>query len=260
MINHARTLLMNVDGSYMFYAELGEEVIPEAYRAKTLPQALMNVRRVLFGTTPDRAMLNYRCRQLLSLLQYTDLQSFITDLDERITYALTDSFLFNTQAFRPVYVQFGGTETELFIQGSHGAPDPTGRMKLQWDIEVTSSAVAEVTALRPRQDRTVEFSVTSGLSSPIPLHGSGLTVQLRNQVGLKYRVISYSRPTLDLGDLCATLGQVGSETLAELFLVGDPHGAIEPFLTFRNLWEQHGQLPYKLGGILLALIYHTDEL
>lgn len=33
----------------------------------------------------------------------------------------------------------------------------------------------------------------------------------------------------------------------------------EPYKTFRNLWEQHTRIEYKLGGLILALVYRINE-
>jgi len=260
MINHARTLLMNINGATQFEAELGEEIIASEYRAKPLPQSIASVRRILFGPTPDKAMLNYRCRQLLSLIHLTELEEYVVALDPRITYDFEDSLLFGNSTYNPTYIQFAGPDTALSVLGTTGSPDTTGRMKCQWDIQIISPGVVDVTWLRPRQSQIIPYTVTDGLSSRIPLQGSGLSVMTRDIVGLQYRVTSYARPTFSLGDLSATIETLGSDTIANLFLVGTPAGSLEPFLTFRNLWETRLELSYKLGGLLMAIIYHTDLL
>jgi len=35
--------------------------------------------------------------------------------------------------------------------------------------------------------------------------------------------------------------------------------AQEPYKTFKELWEKHFQIHYKLTGILLAWIYRAEE-
>jgi len=34
----------------------------------------------------------------------------------------------------------------------------------------------------------------------------------------------------------------------------------EPYLTFRNLWKDHDQIAYRLGGLLLAVAYRTHAI
>lgn len=52
------------------------------------------------------------------------------------------------------------------------------------------------------------------------------------------------------------LEMLGEPAFLELFGVG----AEEPYNTFKNLWFDHPLPAYKLSGIVLALIYRTEEL
>lgn len=264
MINHARTLLMNIEGSSQFHFEYGEEIIPADYRVRTLPQSLINIRKILFGQNPDRAMLNYRCRQLLALIHRSDLEQYITALDSRITYGFSDNPYFDDNIFRPTVVQYESLagNPDLTVVGTAEPPDKTGRMRQEFLVYSDTSNACTVTRLNPHWQQEVAVTYESGLSNLIALPGSGLYVRKRDTSTdpLQYRVTSYARPATDLGDLAASLATVGAETLANMFLTGTSLGGSEPFKTFRNLWESHNQLPYKLGGLLLALIYHTDTL
>ena len=131
MFNHARTLLLNISGSNNPGSSyLGEELVPADYAAITLPSYIENVRRSLFGADPDRAMLNYRIRQLLTLIAGTDLQEYITDLDSRITYTLgKDKTLAEHEMWSPVLSQYGGTSDDIAtVGGVSERPDFTGKM------------------------------------------------------------------------------------------------------------------------------------
>jgi hypothetical protein len=48
---------------------------------------------------------------------------------------------------------------------------------------------------------------------------------------------------------------IGEPTLTSLFGVAPA----EPFRTFQNLWEQNDEVPLRLGGLILATIYRTNE-
>jgi len=88
MINHARMLLLNIDGNQLAPPwSLGEDVLDSSYRAVPLSAGLKNIRRCLFGTNPDRSMLNYRSWQLLSVVRAAGLDEMLASLDRRVTYA-----------------------------------------------------------------------------------------------------------------------------------------------------------------------------
>lgn len=89
MINHARTLLMNlsprradyVDGGYDGY-----EYISPTFKPVTLPPRLLTLRNLLFGTTPDSLFVGLRARELLSYIHQTELAEYVYALDPRVTY------------------------------------------------------------------------------------------------------------------------------------------------------------------------------
>lgn len=99
MINHARTLLMNVAGAPGFNGELGEEIVPPDFIPAALPGSINTLRRTLFGADPDRVMLNYRARQLMQVLHSTPLVEYVTSLDSRITYDFSDDPFSNALLF-----------------------------------------------------------------------------------------------------------------------------------------------------------------
>jgi hypothetical protein len=96
MINHIRTLLLNRDGDHGYgYDYPGEEFVLPTFRAKTVPTFLKGALRSLFGSNPDRLYLNYRMRQIASLLHSTELEEFVVLPDSRVTYwpMVADNFL-----------------------------------------------------------------------------------------------------------------------------------------------------------------------
>jgi hypothetical protein len=58
-----------------------------------------------------------------------------------------------------------------------------------------------------------------------------------------------------MSEIVEQLESIGDDTLTELF--GTKR--IEPWNTFRNVWYDHPELPYRLSAIVLALVYRTNE-
>ncbi len=262
MINHARSLLLNVDGSTSgFTADLGEEFVPPLFRAIILPGFLSSIHQILFGPTPDRLMLNYRARQYLGMLHTTELVEFVLELDSRITYdTLPNDNLFNS-SFVTQIQPLNDTAPELFLIDEVGSVSLGGRTKHAWRITVDDGS--NVTIIRqtpPITSVTQSYTLTQGLSSLIQLVGSGLQARFHAGVGSEWLVTATTRPEQELGVVLANLDSIGGDIIDTLFGVGSPRVKTEPFLTFRNLWNNHPELPYRLGAMLLAWVLRADEI
>jgi hypothetical protein len=259
MFNHARTLLLNISGSNSpDVSYLGEELVPADYEAVTFPSFIENVRRPIFGADPDRAMLNYRIRQLLISIDDTDLQQYIIDLDNRITYTLGEDTTFaKHETWAPVITRYGGTEDDIAtVGGNSERPDFTGRMFYQFNVSIPSSVLIQIyRETPPLKSQNLDLALTSGLSAPYDLFYTGHTVYVNTtNTDAAWSISGYLRPQISLAEIAAQLDSVGDDVLTELF--GTKR--IEPWNTFRNLWYDHPELPYKMGGLILALIYRTD--
>tara|TARA_R110000824_G_scaffold16491_3_gene68424 strand:+ start:1011 stop:1535 length:525 start_codon:yes stop_codon:yes gene_type:complete len=68
---------------------------------------------------------------------------------------------------------------------------------------------------------------------------------------------SYS---FSLGKVVDTLDGAPNPAILQLFKVADKAGGEEPFSTFYNLWKDHHEVAYRLGGLLLAYIHTTNSL
>lgn len=284
MINHARTLLMNVDGPAR-PSELGEEFIPAAYRTVTLPPELQAVRSVLFGSSPDRLYLNYRIRQLIGLLHSTELVDHVLALDPRITYwPDTQERLLNAE-FAPRASWYAGATRPVSFVGDNLADDYAGISRSSWLVTFPVENIAVVQRTKnPRTSVDVTYATGNGLTGPIPLHGSRLSIQVgtgganigaEGLTGLKLSINTLARPSTDIGAIVATLEQSLDRMLLNRVFYGDaggdpkyelvaysehPMGLTEPLATFRQLWEHHPLAAYRLGGLLLAVIYRTETL
>jgi len=260
MINHVRTLLLNVDGSNnpgpTFF---GEEYVPPEFKAVDYPSFIVDIREKLFGAEPDRAMLNYRLWQFMQVLHSTDdLSQHVEDFDPRVTYVDSKRIdLYNPVSFEPVVDQISGVTAELFPQQGPAVPDQNGRVRHQYEVDILSSSTVRVKQeTQPIRQEIVSYTFADGLSSRINLLDSGWGVLLgTDSAGTSWKVEVRNRPQYDLGQLVASVAAVGEPVFLELFGLAPE----EPMLTFKNLWETNKETPYRLGGLLLALARRSDE-
>jgi len=281
---------MNVAGDG-YGGWMGDEYIPPTYSPVVLPTHLEKLRVYFFGTNPDRVFLNYRVRQLLSVLHATPLVEFVEDLDSRISYDPNNSDLFADS-------NYGLRDTDnLFFTNEIGAPDVLGRSFYKWKLRRMGPETIWVEKLSPIREITIqEYTITNGLSNILSLPGSEAGFRFRDSelptttlvlatltpaqlaqltpaellamaldstpttLATDQQVEAFARPERDLGEITANLRESGAPFALSLFGAGTPTGAVEPFLTFRNLWNNHPELAYQLGGLLLAMIYRTEEL
>lgn len=254
MYNHARTLLVNLDGSSDIFADVpGDEPIPEQYRQLELPTYLDVFRSRLFGAKPDRAMLNYRTAQLLTLVSSTELQSHITALDPRITYELADLYLNST--FEPYVHRYSGNNS-LVLKGRPSSPDSSGVCKYDFRIESVGGNVIVNRITWPQAQETTALVINDGLSQPIRLPYSNYNFCLSSTNPAAWVLRGYLRPTVSLFELANGFKTIGEPNLLQLFGTDDK----EPYRTFKQCWERHPDFAYQLGGIVLAIIYRTEEL
>lgn len=259
MLNHARTLLMNVtcpSPQAMLYP--GDELIAPGFRQLALPTYLNTVRARIYGAAPDRYMRNYRTRQLLALLHAGPLEEFVLALDRRVTYGFDDEALVGNGLFLPRVTAVAAAGPPLLVTGSPAAPDATGRMYHSFAVDVSGANTVGVTGRQPPHlASTVPYAVgDGGVSERIPLPGTGYGFRLRaGDANTSWLVEVLLRPQRDLGQIAADLEGVGEPVLLQLFGVGRE----EPYLTFRNLWFDQRETPLRLGGLVMALVYRTEE-
>lgn len=260
MINHARTLLLNIDHMYANDGP-GSEIIDPGFHPLALPPHLLNIRRVLFGAMPDYRMLDYRTRQLLTALHATEFAEYVTELDPRITYDLRDTSLFfapdsSVELFNPG----NNPNATATVIGKPPPPDHTGRSINAWTV--TTGTTQCIVHRWGGDAATNDVTYTYGLSQQIPLHGVPnmfLQVSQVTSGTQTWTVNTFSRPRLGLADLHSLLKSLAGSTLLPLFYVGAPEGNEEPTKTFKNLWEDHPDVLYSLSGLLLAYIYQLEE-
>lgn len=72
----------------------------------------------------------------------------------------------------------------------------------------------------------------------------------------QWYIILRSNPTPAILDVISALESLGETTFLELFGLAER----EPYVTFKNLWLDHPLPAYRLAGLVLAVIYRTEEL
>lgn len=254
MVNHLYSLLMNVNGQVPPDTNtIGIELIAPEYRKIELPSFLDAVRATLFGTDPDRNMLSYRCRQLVTVLHGTALESFVTDLDPRLTYKFADAGLANEQLFRPISRRVSGEpDDQLNVSGIPESPDATGRTTHVYLVETLTSTTVRVS----RQTSPISNPVlTFTVNELFPLAGSGYSGKLRTDtIGQRHLIEVVNRPTRGLGELVDMASRLGEPVIAALF--GTTQA--EPYKSLRSLWAT-AEVPLRLGALTVATAYRTEE-
>ena len=255
MINHARTLLLNKSGasrpSPTFF---GEEVVPVNFAPVSLPSTLLTVRRALFGGTPDDAGLNYMLWQYMRVLHSTEFVEYVLALGDRITYMHDRSLLDTT--FGPTVLD---NADALQFSGTPDLGGTSGQLITSWSIARNAPARFTLVNLQTGQQSIETPDYSGGVTAYMPMPGhSDFKVRVFDAYATKaYWVVEYlAKPNieLDIVSRAAQLNNIGSEAYAALF------PAVLPYTTFKELWEEHTHLPYKLSGALLSLIYQTEEL
>lgn len=275
MFNHARTLLVNLTGSDSYFANVpGDEPIPSTFHTLELPTYLDTCRSRIFGSTPDRAMLNYRAAQLLTLIEATELQEYVLDLDSRITYSNSGEFLADKTLFEPQVRRITGTSSDILtIVGSSIAPDSTGVCGYRYDVEVDINSggsglgggggsafyLQSVTVNRltpPTASEQSPLILTSGLGGPFDLPYSGYRFTVHPDDDSTWTIRGFLRPQRTLSEIDTLLRSIGEPVLIQLFGVSNE----EPYRTFKNCWNNHPEMAYRLAGFVLAMIYRTNEI
>lgn len=319
MINHARTLLLNISANRTQLQDLGYEYIPAAYNAVKLNASLSTLRRALFGSNPDNYFLNVRARELLGYIHETELAQYVEALDSRITYwpPGRTEFFENSKA-RVNIVQTAGNPLRLNFGGTFSANNATGTSTQAYDValnnvggnlsvvtqQTTKPAPATTTtpilstAAAPSielADTRLRFAVNfvatgiediataalltetsdlliteeyfvNGLPLGFEIEPQEILMQMRGRPRLastfpigegiaRWRITTQVNPSPVIANISA-LELLGAPLFLDLFGVA----SVEPYATFKNLWFDHPLPTYRLGGLILALIYRTDEL
>jgi hypothetical protein len=254
-VNRVRTLLMNRGREGYGYDFPGEEFIAAGYHRRSLPPVLTRAHQVLFGSAPDRLFINFRMRQLMTLLHSTEMADFVLQPDSRVTYLPFDTAPFFEQAFIPEIVQLGHSNL-LYLTGTLEANEGLGQAQQTWRVEATSPGLARITVQQPRATTyEINYALTGGLSVPIALPGSDFSIRFHSVPnGTAWRITAAGRPKTDLGDLYRRLlTSLGDAGVSQIF-----QPAVEPILTYQKVWREHPYFAYRFSALLLGLAAQVE--
>lgn len=254
MINDARTLLLNISGPREENPDIPGDVYIPTYDPVDLSAALENVKDLLFSIDADYEGLVYRAAQYMLLLDSTPYRDYLFVSDSRITYDPLASDIAEAVAFGNTVVTT--SSQDLTVNGVFDQPALSSQILTSWRI------------LGEAGNRLRVTNTTEGLESvqqafagiPLTLVGSDLTFEISGTSivsGDVWRVDHREKPTPNLGTLLATLANMTPSMRDALF--GAERTRQEPYTTFSNLFTRHYALPYRMSGVLLALIQRTRE-
>ena len=261
MINHLRSLLLNVNGSNSPGTSFpGEQYVPPEFISRPVTSELQQVRDLLFGVGPDRAILNYRLQELLTCIHTSPFADYVTAIDPRITYWPFNSSIFQKILAGPVVTALSGTSPLYFLNVNQAA-SVGNRIYFSWLLTIVNNATLKIDQYsdNARYGNTtyIAFTTTNGLSSPVLISDNGLSVCFNPVVGSQWRIDFLVKPSTSLRQVVADLdGGISNDTQNALF----PSGCPEPYATFGALWNQSDQIPLRIAGLTLALGYRMDNL
>lgn len=251
MINHARTLLLNSTRAAVNSLP-GAQYVPPEFSPVTLDLHLATIRRVLFGHNPDAFKLVYRTQELLTLLHMSELSDFLYELDPRVTYWPFDESLFYMPARITSKILVGET---VLVLGGEVPAEEAGALYYTWNITAADGQTLDVQQTAPRQrTSSLELSFTDGLSAPVVLPGTSLTIQMKPPTaGDTWRLSGAVRPALDLAAVTQQVLQLPQETINWLFRDQNDANTVR----FQTFWAQT-PATCRLNGFLSALIWQTE--
>lgn len=235
MINHARTLLLNVDSRTYMPDVLGEEYIP-AYQAAALPTYLNTARNLLLGSAPDRVFLNFRVQELLSFIHRTELAEFVYALDPRVTYwPKPQSEFFRAKTTITSLKTVGTDESRLYVNGKLKPDNSKGRAFKEYRVKLFNNTGAAATVeIVSDNGAAVDTQIIEWLATTPDTGGADVTFTgMSNQIAL---------PNTDL-TLQLVAGNLNSITLAFENFVST---SAETGLLFRNIVLEKGVDPMAL--------------
>ncbi len=122
--------------------------------------------------------------------------------------------------------------------------------------ELTSSFRAPAFISRPAVTGAPAFLGSDVSEIPeTALVGEDVLISFPVEPGTFY-VEAYVKPRSSLGEIAARLKSAKSSYYHDVFGVSQE----EPMRTFRDLWLNHPELLYQLGGLLLAYVYRLEAL
>jgi len=255
--NYVRTVLLNQTRGSNLASTLAEEYVSDDYYPRALPATFNKIRGVLFGSNPDRPMYNFRMYQLMQTLHSTELEEYVTQHDDRITYLPFDRDELFASAFGNTVTAASGTAGTLTVLGDAVADEFTGILYHKWIVTVLDGSTVTIRKLAPaaQQSQTAAiYSMTNNLSNAIALPDSAQQFNFSGTAGDEWVIEALANPSRNMADILNTL-QIIINDVDQTALFGST--PVEPYLTFSNIWNNHSEYAYQLSALLLAMAFRT---
>jgi hypothetical protein len=202
-------------------------------------------------------MLNYRTHQILTLVAATDLQSYVENLDTRITYSAGVTKLRDESLFRPeIKANYTVPGAAIYLSGTNISPDASGLCAYSYHVSVDGNYLNISRTLTPVSSTSTLLTFNNGLSQEIPLPYSNFKVRVNAQAeNCSWQISGNYRPTLTLAKIDESLRKTGDDILTQLFGASKA----EPYATFYNCWKDHPEFAYRFAGLIMSYIYRVEE-
>lgn len=254
MVNHFRTLLLNMPRDGRDGTTPGEQFIPADFVPRACTGRLQQARTAIFGPRPDRLTGNYRTYQCLQLVHASVLQNLLWFYDARTTYSMPDNSLRTLPEIMPI-LRETGSPSRIFVAGDPPF-DSSGRCSYTWTCRLTTST--EITATCG--DRTEVLPLTfSGSLAAVTLPQSDLKMQLSDdgEVGGRWRVDSHAKPSGGLPEMWSRLLTIVGHGGCRQLLADTPR--TDCLDTVYELWQRATDDMSRLAAVLFAVVERTAQ-
>ncbi len=253
MLNHIRTLLRNVSGAkqQQSLSPMAEPVDP-AFRTRRLPNWLQVAHHGLFGTQPDTFYLDYRVRELLSLIAGTSLSGVLTNRDARMTEELLAHK--GLPAMSPMVAKDADSATHVLnCSNNPDADDLRGRAWYHYTVTIASS----VLTLATDGGDSYTATPTNGVYRITAPNGLRLTAAPTSG-SAAWRVYGYSRPR-GFHDALRDFDQQAGPWFDEM---AKPQTSDPDLQICREIWTRRpvADFPNRMAALILAAALYIDTL
>lgn len=254
MINHARTLLLNLPAGSGEPAMPGFAPVAPGFQPVQLAGNLEAFRSAMLGSDPDTEGLLWTAAQYLDIVHGSPWADYLLAHDSRLTYVpgrLSGRLVPALSA-----TAFPGA-AELAFASAVEHPAGTGRARLRWELEaLDSSTLAVELCGKPVADMQLVFSGSRSLPARLPGVAAGSVAVAASSLvpGWRWSLESVAPPSGTPASRVAAALRNGS-AVSEVFA-----GAGEPWRTFLALARVEDDPYAKVAGAVLGLVYRMEAL
>lgn len=278
-VNHHVTLLRNnrtlqkagdIDCGQEFF-------IDERHKTLLVSSGIQTVLDTLFGSKPERCYFNVRMFQLLQVIHSTEFAPLITEKWPRISYNIDSTEILEApfgEITTTSILDPGQPAVSLSVVGDLIPDHDLGRLLQSWIVKVQLNAgfwgtpyafpwggfrEVKITNLLDGSSELIQTEDTN----VFPLKTTAPAEQVlflrfataASDVPLgTHTVAGLANPVEDLVTVEKRIRELGEDTLDEVFT-----GAADEIVLGKQLFENHIALPYRLTGLMLALIFKLEE-